>query len=90
MDKPVKKHMKTKKSELKTEKSEPDMQIEYRFYSEDNLSKLCAQGAVRNLMNMVHCSKDKLETFWEMAKMSVQETQFALNELLNKKKCQRV
>jgi hypothetical protein len=86
MDKPIKKHMKTEKSELKTEKSEPEVQIEIRFYSEDNLSKLCAEGAFRNLMNMLHCSKDKLETFLEMATMSVEETQFALKELLNEKK----
>ncbi len=75
MDKPIKKHMKTEKSELKTEKSEPEVQLENRFYSEDNLSKLCAEGAVRNLMNVLHCSKDKLETFSEMATMSVQEIQ---------------
>ncbi len=86
MAKPIKKHMKTEKSELKTEKSEPEVQIENRFYSEDNLSTLCAEGAVRNLMNMLHCSKDELETFWKMATMSVQETQFALKELLNEKK----
>jgi hypothetical protein len=86
MDKPIKKHMKTEKSELKTEKSRLEVQIENRFYSKDNLSKLCAEGAVRNLMNMLHCSKEELETFWEMATMSVQETQFALKELLNKKK----
>ncbi len=79
MDEPIKKHMKTEKSEL-------EVQMENRFYSEDNLSKLCAEGAVRNLMNMLHCSRDKLDTFWEMGTMSVQETQFALKDLLHKKK----
>ncbi len=37
-------------------------------------------------MNMPHCSRAKLDSFWEMATMSVQETQFALKDLLNDKK----
>jgi hypothetical protein len=79
MDQPVKKHMKAELSEM-------EVQMENRFYSEDNLSKLCAEGTVRNLMNMLHCLRDELDTFWEMATMSVQETQFALKDLLNDKK----
>jgi hypothetical protein len=79
MDKPVEKHMKAEQSEL-------EVQMENRFYSEDNLSKLCAEGAVRNLMNMLHCSIAELDSFWEMATMSVQETQFALKDLLDNKK----
>ncbi len=79
MEKTIKKHMKAEASAL-------DVQMENRFYSEDNLSKLCAEGAVKNLMNMLHCLSDELDTFWEMATMSVQETQFALKDLLNDKK----
>ncbi len=81
MDKPIKKHMKTEQSEL-------EVQMENRIYSEDNLSKLCAEGAVRNLMNMLHCSRsrDESDTFWEMTTMSVRETQFALKDLLHEKK----
>ncbi len=79
MDKPINKHMKAEQSEL-------EVQMENRFYSEDNLSKLCAAGSVRNLMNMLHCLRDELDTFWEMAAMSVQETQFALKDLLHEKK----
>ncbi len=26
------------------------------FYSRENLCKLCAEGAIRNLMNVLHCS----------------------------------
>ncbi len=48
---------------MKTEKSELEVQMENTFYSEDNLSKLCAERAVRNLMNMLHCSRDELDTF---------------------------
>ncbi len=67
---------------MKAEASALEVQMENRFYSEDDLSKLCAEGAVRNLMNLLHCSRDKLDTFWEMATMSV----FALKDLLNDKK----
>jgi hypothetical protein len=79
MDEPIEKHMKAEQSEL-------EVQVENRFYSEDNLSKLCAEGAVRNLMSMLHCLRAKLNSFWEMATMSMQETQFALRDLLNNKK----
>jgi hypothetical protein len=37
-------------------------------------------------MNMLHYLRDKLDTFWEMATMSVQETQFVRKDLLNDKK----
>jgi hypothetical protein len=60
--------------------------MENRFYLEDNLSKLCAKGAVRNLMNMLHCLRAELDSFRKMATMSAQETQFALKDLLNNKK----
>jgi hypothetical protein len=64
---------------MKAEASALEVQMKNRFYSEDNLSKLCAEGAVRILMNMLHCLRDELDTFWEMATMSV----FALKDLLN-------
>jgi hypothetical protein len=31
-------------------------QIKNMFYSEENSSKLCAEGAIGNLMNLQHCS----------------------------------
>ncbi len=37
------------------------------FYSKDNWSKLCAEGAIRNLMNMLQCSAEDMSTFWELA-----------------------
>ncbi len=53
--KPIEKHMKAEQSEL-------EVQMENRFYSEDILSKLCAEGAVKNLMNMLHAQ----ETYWTL------------------------
>ncbi len=38
------------------------------------------------MINMLHCLRDELDTFWETATMSVQETQFVLKDLLNDKK----
>jgi hypothetical protein len=37
------------------------------FYSKDNLSKLCAEGAIRNQMYMFQCSAEDMSTFWELA-----------------------
>jgi hypothetical protein len=37
------------------------------FYSKDNSSKLCAEGAIRNLMNMLQCSTEDMSTFWDLA-----------------------
>jgi hypothetical protein len=31
---------------------------ENMFYSEKNSSKLCTEGAIGNLMNVLHCSED--------------------------------
>ncbi len=56
MGEPIEKHMKAEQSEL-------EVQMENRFYSEDNLSKLSDEGAVRNLMNMLHCSRAELDSF---------------------------
>ena len=45
----------------------PPGQMKNMFYSKDNLSKLCAEGAIRNLMNMLQCSAEDMSTFWELA-----------------------
>jgi hypothetical protein len=37
--------------------------IENIFYSENNSSKLCAEGAIRNLMNVLHCSNHDMDLF---------------------------
>jgi hypothetical protein len=40
--------------------------IEHIFYCEKNSSKLCAEGAIENLMNILHCSKNDMEQFWDV------------------------
>ena len=41
------------------------------FYSCDNLTKLCAEGAIVNLMNMLGFSSDMLSFFWQLSKTDV-------------------
>jgi hypothetical protein len=41
------------------------------IYSKDNLSKLCAEGVIRNLMDMCQCLAEDMSTFWELATSSL-------------------
>ena len=38
-------------------------QVENIFYSMENSSKLCAEGAIGNLMNVLHGSKQDIDLF---------------------------
>jgi hypothetical protein len=51
------------------------------YYSRENLSKLCAESAVRNLMNMLHCSPENMLIFWNLATSSLHSIQNSLNEV---------
>ncbi len=55
-------------------------QVENMFYSVENLSKLCAEGAIGNLMNVLHCSKQDIDLFWSIVTSPVQSILHALNE----------
>jgi hypothetical protein len=57
----------------------PTGQMKNMFYSEENSSKLCAQGAI-GLMNMLHCSKEDMELFWELATSDLPSIMKSLNE----------
>jgi hypothetical protein len=50
------------------------------FYSSENLCKLCAEGAVRNLMNVLHCSLEDMTCFWNLATSPLHSIQKSLNE----------
>ncbi len=41
------------------------------FHSEKNSSKLCAEGAIGNLMNALHCSENKVKQFWDIVQLPV-------------------
>ncbi len=51
------------------------------FYSRENLCKLCAEGAVRNLMNVLHCSPADMKSFWNLATSSIHSILATLNEV---------
>jgi hypothetical protein len=56
-------------------------QMKNMFYLEENSSKLCVEGAIGNLMNMLHCSKDGMELFRELATSDLPSIMKSLNEL---------
>jgi hypothetical protein len=44
-----------------------DGHTENIFYCAKNSSKLCTEGAIGNLMNILHCSKNDVGQFWDIA-----------------------
>jgi hypothetical protein len=66
----------TKKSMLP-----PPNQMQNMFYSGENLGKLCAEGSIRNLMNVLHCSHADMTSFWTLATSSLHYIQATLNEV---------
>jgi hypothetical protein len=66
------KSSKLSKSQMSDASLEPPPgQMKNMFYSKDNLSKLCVEGAIRNLMNVLHCLAEDMSTFWELAASSL-------------------
>jgi hypothetical protein len=61
-------------------KTLPPGQVINKFHSLDNFSKLCAEGAIRNLMHMLHHSNEDVKSFWDLATKSLQSLQHSLNE----------
>jgi hypothetical protein len=53
---------------------------ENMFYSEKNSSKLCAEGAVGNLMNVLHYPEDEVKQFWDIVQSPVHLIQQILGE----------
>ena len=41
-------------------------EIQNKYYSSTNSSKLCTEGAIVNLMNVVNCSDDDMKLFWSI------------------------
>jgi hypothetical protein len=51
------------------------------FFFNENLSKLCAEGAIQNLLNMLHFSPEDMNIFWELATTDLITLMKSLNEL---------
>jgi hypothetical protein len=54
--------------------------IEIIFYCEKNSSKLCAEGAIGNLMNTLPCPNNDMEQFWGIVTSPVHLILQALGE----------
>jgi hypothetical protein len=40
--------------------------IKNKYYLENNISKLCVEGAIGNLMNILNCSEEDMHLFWSI------------------------
>jgi hypothetical protein len=58
----------------------PPGQMKNTFYLEENSSKLCAEGAIGNLMNMLHHLTEDINLFWELATSNLLSIMKLLNE----------
>ena len=45
----------------------PPRQMKNMFYFKDNFAKLCAESAIRNLTNVLHCMAEDMSAFLELA-----------------------
>ncbi len=41
------------------------------FYSEKNSSKLSAEGAIGNMINVLNCPEDEVKQFWDIVQSPV-------------------
>jgi hypothetical protein len=44
---------------------------ENMFYSEKISSELCAEGAIGNLINVLHCPQNEVKQFWDIVQLPV-------------------
>jgi hypothetical protein len=55
-------------------------QMKNMFCSKENSSKLCAEGAIRNSMNMLHFSTKDMKMIWELVTSNLLTLMESLNE----------
>jgi hypothetical protein len=65
--------------QTKREKLHPG-QIKNMFFFNENLSKLCAEGAIQNLLNMLHFLPEDMNIFGELATSDLFTLMKSLNE----------
>jgi hypothetical protein len=58
----------------------PPGQMKNMFFSDENLSKLCVEGAIQNLLNMLHFLTEDMNIFWELATSDLLTLMQSLNE----------
>ncbi len=63
-------------------------EIQNKFYSYNNSAKLCAEGALVNLMDGLGCSEEDIKVFWDIVwDQSLQSVCAKLKETFVPKKC---
>ena len=61
-------------------------EIQNKFYSSNNSAKLCAEGALVNLMDSLGCSEGDIKVFWDIVcNQSLQSVCKSLKKLLYQK-----
>ncbi len=58
----------------------PPGQMKNTFFSDENSSKLCAKGAIQNLLSMLHFLPEDMNIFWELATSDLITLMKSLNE----------
>ncbi len=58
----------------------PPGQMKNMFFSDENLSRLCAESAIQNLLNMLHFLPEDINIFWELATSDLITLMKSLNE----------
>jgi hypothetical protein len=61
------------------ENSSDQVQVPNKFYS-INMSKLCAEGAIKNLLSMLNYSQSNIDSFWNLCNAPVSEVMEQLHE----------
>ncbi len=58
----------------------PHGQMENMFFSDENLSKLCAKGVIQNLLNMLHFLPEDMKFVWGLATSDLFTLMKSMNE----------
>ena len=66
--------------QCQNDRSDLEGRTENIFYCEKNSSKLCAEGAIGNLMNILHCPENDMNLFWDIVHSPVHLIQQMLGE----------
>ncbi len=59
----------------------------YKFFSSDNNSKLCAEGALKNLLYMMKMNAQDIEEFWTLVTLPLSTISDSLQEYVPKAVC---
>jgi hypothetical protein len=61
------------------------VQVLNKFYSIKNMSKLCAEGAIKNLLSMLNYSQFNIDSFWNLCNAPVSLLMGQLQEKMRAK-----